>query len=189
VGAFLSSGVDSTAVVALAREVDPEIEVFTVGFEHAGYSLLPAQRLPGGALRLLDRLAQHLPEGVPGRSYLHRAALDLSERYFGNARMFDLAECQALLGGPPEAHHQQLTGPVYARTAHLDDATRMQAVDLETWLPGGHPDQADNSRKVWTGLMFCLWYAVFVDRTLTPVPEHVPARSRRLADTAREEPG
>src|SRR5207247_550965 len=38
VGAFLSGGVDSTAVVALAREVDPDIHAFTAGFGEAGYS-------------------------------------------------------------------------------------------------------------------------------------------------------
>ena len=38
VGAFLSSGIDSTAVVALAREFNPDILTFTVGFDVDGYS-------------------------------------------------------------------------------------------------------------------------------------------------------
>ncbi len=38
VGAFLSSGIDSTAVVALAREWNPNILTFTVGFDVPGYS-------------------------------------------------------------------------------------------------------------------------------------------------------
>ncbi|WP_085522898.1 asparagine synthase (glutamine-hydrolyzing) [Tuberibacillus sp. Marseille-P3662] len=38
VGAFLSSGIDSTAIVALAKELNPNIETFTVGFEREGYS-------------------------------------------------------------------------------------------------------------------------------------------------------
>jgi asparagine synthase (glutamine-hydrolysing) len=38
VGAFLSSGVDSTAIVALAREFNPDILTFTVGFDVDGYS-------------------------------------------------------------------------------------------------------------------------------------------------------
>ncbi|MEN3304742.1 MAG: hypothetical protein V7603_944 [Micromonosporaceae bacterium] len=38
VGAFLSSGVDSTAIVALAREFNPDILTFTVGFDVPGYS-------------------------------------------------------------------------------------------------------------------------------------------------------
>ncbi|NJC70382.1 asparagine synthase (glutamine-hydrolyzing) [Planosporangium thailandense] len=38
VGAFLSSGIDSTAVVALAREFNPNILTFTVGTDVNGYS-------------------------------------------------------------------------------------------------------------------------------------------------------
>jgi asparagine synthase (glutamine-hydrolysing) len=38
VGAFLSSGIDSTAVVALAREFNPNILTFTVGTDVEGYS-------------------------------------------------------------------------------------------------------------------------------------------------------
>jgi asparagine synthase (glutamine-hydrolysing) len=38
VGAFLSSGVDSTAIVALAREFHPNILTFTVGYDVPGYS-------------------------------------------------------------------------------------------------------------------------------------------------------
>ena len=38
VGAFLSGGIDSSAVVALAREVKPDLHVFTAGFAHEGYS-------------------------------------------------------------------------------------------------------------------------------------------------------
>src|SRR5690606_13745555 len=38
VGAFLSSGIDSTAVVALARECNPNILTFTVGYDVPGYS-------------------------------------------------------------------------------------------------------------------------------------------------------
>jgi asparagine synthase (glutamine-hydrolysing) len=38
VGAFLSSGIDSTALVALAREVNPGILTFTVGYDEPEYS-------------------------------------------------------------------------------------------------------------------------------------------------------
>ena len=38
VGAFLSSGVDSSSVVALAREAQPDLHAFTAGFAEAGYS-------------------------------------------------------------------------------------------------------------------------------------------------------
>ena len=28
--------------------------------------------------------------------------------------------------------------------------------------------QADHSRKIWTVLMFCVWHAIFVERSLDP---------------------
>ncbi|WP_257349622.1 asparagine synthase (glutamine-hydrolyzing) [Pseudalkalibacillus decolorationis] len=38
VGSFLSGGIDSSAIVALAREFNPAIKTFTVGFEREGFS-------------------------------------------------------------------------------------------------------------------------------------------------------
>lgn len=38
VGAFLSGGIDSSAIVALAKEINPKLKTFTVGFEKEGYS-------------------------------------------------------------------------------------------------------------------------------------------------------
>jgi asparagine synthase (glutamine-hydrolysing) len=38
VGAFLSGGIDSTAIAALAREHNPELVTFTTGFDRPGYS-------------------------------------------------------------------------------------------------------------------------------------------------------
>jgi asparagine synthase (glutamine-hydrolysing) len=38
VGSFLSSGIDSTTIVALAKKHNPNIKTFTVGFENKGFS-------------------------------------------------------------------------------------------------------------------------------------------------------
>src|SRR5699024_2926714 len=38
VGAFLSGGIDSTAIAALAKEHNPDLTTFTTGFERSGYS-------------------------------------------------------------------------------------------------------------------------------------------------------
>ncbi|MFB9182415.1 asparagine synthase (glutamine-hydrolyzing) [Dactylosporangium sucinum] len=50
VGAFLSSGVDSTAVVALAKERHPNIQTYTVGFDDARYSEIEAAAETAAAL-------------------------------------------------------------------------------------------------------------------------------------------
>lgn len=38
VGSFLSGGIDSSSIVAIAKEYNPNIKTFTVGFEREGYS-------------------------------------------------------------------------------------------------------------------------------------------------------
>ncbi|MET3196698.1 asparagine synthase (glutamine-hydrolyzing) [Bacillus sp. OAE603] len=38
VGAFLSGGIDSTATVAIARQINPKLKTFSVGFENKGFS-------------------------------------------------------------------------------------------------------------------------------------------------------
>lgn len=38
VGSFLSSGIDSTTIVALAKEIKPDLKTFTVGFERDGFN-------------------------------------------------------------------------------------------------------------------------------------------------------
>ncbi|WP_269321890.1 asparagine synthase (glutamine-hydrolyzing) [Oceanobacillus salinisoli] len=44
VGAFLSGGIDSTGIVALAKQYHPGIKTFTVGFEREGYSEIDVAR-------------------------------------------------------------------------------------------------------------------------------------------------
>jgi asparagine synthase (glutamine-hydrolysing) len=85
VGAFLSSGIDSTAVVALAREVDPDIHAFTAGFADVGYSeievaqesadalgvrLTPTVVSDADVIRELPRITWHLDDPVADPSLI-----------------------------------------------------------------------------------------------------------------------
>ena len=79
VGAFLSSGIDSTALVALAREVNPKILTFTVGYDVPGYSeievaqdsarhldvtTIPTKIGPEDVMSDLPRIVWHLDDPV-----------------------------------------------------------------------------------------------------------------------------
>jgi asparagine synthase (glutamine-hydrolyzing) len=79
VGAFLSSGIDSTAVVALAREFNPKILTFTVGYDVPGYSeidvaqesarhlevtTIPTKIGPEDMMSALPRIVWHLDDPV-----------------------------------------------------------------------------------------------------------------------------
>ena len=228
VGAFLSGGIDSTAIAALAIRHNPKLITFTTGFEREGFSeidvavasaeaigarhvtkvvsqaefvaalpeivwyldepvadpaLVPlffiarearkhvkvvlsgegADELFGGytiyreplSLKAFDylprplrrsvgKMSRPLPEGMRGKSLLHRGSLTLEERYYGNARSFSDAQLRAVLPGfRPEWTHTDVTAPLYAQSQGWDPVARMQHIDLFTWLRGDILVKAD----------------------------------------------
>ncbi|GLH98978.1 asparagine synthase (glutamine-hydrolyzing) [Phytohabitans aurantiacus] len=228
VGAFLSSGIDSTAVVALAREFNPNILTFTVGYDvdgyseievaqdsarHLGVTTIPTRIGPQEMMDALPKIVWHLddpvadpslvplyfvakkaaehvtvvlsgegadeffggytiyreplslnavrslpdpmqrglravskviPEGVKGKSFLERGTTRIEERYYGNARMFNEQEKRGLLRRNDQGvRYTDVTAPIYAECVDLDDVTKMQYVDLFTWLRGDILVKAD----------------------------------------------
>jgi asparagine synthase (glutamine-hydrolysing) len=227
VGAFLSGGIDSTVVAALAKRHNPNLLTFTTGFEREGFSeidvaaesaaaigvehitkvvsaeemmsalpliiwylddpvadpaLVPlyfiarearkhvkvvlsgegADELFGGytiykepiSLRAFDyvphpvrrgigALSTKLPQGMRGKDLLRRGAIDIAERYYGNARIFRPDEMQLLRTYDPTISYMDVTAQHYAATTHLDGSTRMQYIDLFTWLRGDILVKAD----------------------------------------------
>jgi asparagine synthase (glutamine-hydrolysing) len=227
VGSFLSGGIDSTAIAALAKRHNPDLITFTTGFEREGYSevdvaaesaaaigvrhvvktvsaqemmdtlplivwylddpvadpaLVPLyfvarearkhvkvvlsgegadelfggyniyreplslQRLtglPGGLRTALGRLSRKLPEGMRGKDLLRRGSIPLEDRYYGNARIFRDDELGFLRTRDPRVSFHDVTDPLYAAIGDADDVTRMQYVDLFTWLRGDILVKAD----------------------------------------------
>ncbi|PKR78144.1 asparagine synthase (glutamine-hydrolyzing) [Halalkalibacillus sediminis] len=221
VGSFLSGGIDSTIIVAIAKEFNPNIKTFSVGFEREGYSEVDVAResaekigvenisyvispeeyvkklpkimwhnddpladpacvplyfvgreaskhvtvvlsgegadelfggyniyrepeslkvfksVPTPAKDLLNRVAKVLPEGVKGKSFLERGTTPLSERYIGNAKMFEEAEKSALLKTYDQHNpYQKFTNPLYREVQGTNPVNQMQYVDIHTWLRG-----------------------------------------------------
>jgi asparagine synthase (glutamine-hydrolysing) len=228
VGSFLSGGIDSTAVAALAKRHKPDLLTFTTGFAREGYSeidvaaesaaaigvehitkvvtaeemmetlplivwylddpvadpaLVPlyfiarearkrvkavlsgegADELFGGytiyrepislrafgylpqvARRGLGRMSTRIPEGTRGKDLLRRGAIGIEERYYGNARIFRPDEMQEVFRAyDPAVSYMDVTRNLYDQTTHLDDSTRMQYIDLFTWLRGDILVKAD----------------------------------------------
>ena len=228
VGAFLSGGIDSTAIAALAIRHNPKLITFTTGFEREGFSevdvavasaeaigarhvtkvvsqaefvaalpeivwyldepvadpaLVPLffiarearkhvkvvlsgegadelfggytiyreplslkafDYVPGPLRRSLGKASRPLPEGMRGKSLLHRGSLTLEDRYYGNARSFSDDQLRTVLPGfRADWTHTDVTAPIYAQSRGWDPVARMQHLDLFTWLRGDILVKAD----------------------------------------------
>jgi asparagine synthase (glutamine-hydrolysing) len=109
-------------------------------------SLASINNLPDPVQRGLRKVAQVIPQGVKGKSFLERGTTPIEERYYGNARMFTEAEKRELLRRYDDrVRYTDITAPVYAEAtaAGMDDVTKMQYVDLYTWLRGDILVKAD----------------------------------------------
>jgi asparagine synthase (glutamine-hydrolysing) len=74
---------------------------------------------------------------------LRRGAIGIEERYYGNARIFRPDEMGCYRGFDPNVSYMDVTRKFYDQTAHLDGSTRMQYIDLFTWLRGDILVKAD----------------------------------------------
>jgi asparagine synthase (glutamine-hydrolysing) len=107
-------------------------------------SLKPFEYLPGRLRRSMRKVSAPLPEGMRGKSLLHRGSQTLEERYYGNARSFNDPQLQAVLKiFRPEWTHTDVTATVYEQSRDWDPVARMQHIDLFTWLRGDILVKAD----------------------------------------------
>lgn len=221
IGAYLSGGIDSTSIVALAKQYNPSMKTFTVGFEREGFSeidqaretadklgveniqkvitpeevvqelptiirhmddpiadpaaipnyfagreaskhvntvlsgegadelfggytiyrehlsLKPFGYLPRFLKRALYHLSRLFPEGMKGKSFLERGTTSLSDRYVGNAKIFNEKEKKALLlNYNYKFSFTSITKSLFQEVSHLHPTTQMQYIDLHTWLSG-----------------------------------------------------
>jgi asparagine synthase (glutamine-hydrolysing) len=109
-------------------------------------SLRMFEYMPDSMRKFAGTLSSLLPAGMKGKSFLERGSLSLSERYFGNAKIFnDQEKPDILLGNMHYAYHsaKEVTAPLYKKAAGFDDTTKMQYIDIHTWLRGNILMKAD----------------------------------------------
>jgi len=265
VGSFLSGGIDSTAIAALARRHNPDLLTFTTGFEREGYSeidvaaesaaaigvehitkvvsaeemmetlplivwylddpvadpaLVPLyfiarearkhvkvvlsgegadelfggyaiyrepislsafEKVPGPLRRGLGKVSERIPEGTRGKDLLRRGSIGIEERYYGNARIFRPDEMGFLRGYDPSVSHMDVTRELYAATGHLDDSTRMQYVDLFTWLRGDILVKADKMTMANSLEL----RVPFLDTTVFEVASGIPVDQKVTKETTK----
>jgi asparagine synthase (glutamine-hydrolysing) len=266
VGSFLSGGIDSTVIAALAKEHNPDLITFTTGFERSGFSevdvaaesaaaigvkhvvrtvtaqemmdslplitwylddpvadpalvplwfiarearqhvkvvlsgegadelfggytiyreplsLAPFEKVPGALRKAMGKVSTKIPQGVRGKDLLRRGALTLEERYYGNARIFMDDQVRAVLKTyDPSVTHMDATAQAYRESANWDPVTRMQHVDLFTWLRGDILVKAD---KVTMANSLEL-RVPFLDPEVFKIAAQIPSELKITKDTTK----
>lgn len=85
----------------------------------------------------LSFISKVLPDGVKGKALLYRGTTPLEKRYVGNAFIFDEKSKKKILKTTSDSvHFSQLTEDIYRDVAGMPGITKMQYVDMNTWLRG-----------------------------------------------------
>lgn len=97
--------------------------------EYQGYRKLPK------FLRSFNaKVAKALPK-IKGRRFLIRANKDIEERFFRHEYVFSKEERKKVLKGNYDYKDPSyFTKDIFARVKNLDDVTKMQYVDMHTWM-------------------------------------------------------
>lgn len=107
-------------------------------------ALKPMRVIPRPVRRGVRRVLTKLPVNFKGKNYLIRAGEDLEERYIGNAYIFHTDEVYKMLKKPIKKYTpQSITKPIYDRVKDKDEITKMQYLDINTWLWGDILNKAD----------------------------------------------
>ena len=139
------------------------------------------QKLPEHLRKKIARMASRMPK-MKGRSFLIRGSMTLEERFIGNANLFSAQERRNLLKCKTRAlSPQELLAGDYEDTEHLDEASRMQYIDLLHWLPGDILQKADRM-----SMAHSLELRVpYLDREVFEVARHLPAKYKQKGQVSK----
>ncbi|XJZ26572.1 asparagine synthase (glutamine-hydrolyzing) [Bacillota bacterium Lsc_1132] len=100
-------------------------------------SLEVFNRIPRVGKVLLRGIANIMPEGMKGKSFIERGVTPMEERYIGNAKMFTEEEKRNLLNVYRNGlEYTDITKPLYEESRGYDPVDRMQYIDIHTWMRG-----------------------------------------------------
>jgi asparagine synthase (glutamine-hydrolysing) len=93
--------------------------------------------IPAPIKYVLKMISRILPDGVKGKNFIERGVTPLEERYIGNAKMFEEKEKRLLLTDyKSNLDYTTITKSIYKQSNYYDPVTRMQHLDIHTWLKG-----------------------------------------------------
>ncbi len=94
--------------------------------------LLGDMRL-GGGFRAVSRV---LPEGAPGKNFLYNLSLPRMARYLDSISLFPSRAISKLLNPMSTHNGDSAFGEALRSSQDLDPLSRLQSLDLQTYLPG-----------------------------------------------------
>ncbi|SME52921.1 Asparagine synthetase [glutamine-hydrolyzing] 1 [Bacillus mobilis] len=93
--------------------------------------------IPTSGRTVLKALSGVLKEGFKGKSFLERGCTPIEERYYGNAKIFREEEKMKLIKSYNQSvNYKDVTKPLYNEIQDYDDVSKMQYIDMYTWLRG-----------------------------------------------------
>jgi asparagine synthase (glutamine-hydrolysing) len=111
-------------------------------------SLRMFSHMPKWMRHSLRYVAERLPDQVKGKNFLIRGSKTVEERFFGNALIFsEDMKARVVMEDIFRSDHYRspwtVTEEIYKRASHYDDVTKMQYLDIHTWLRGNILMKAD----------------------------------------------
>ncbi len=141
--------------------------------------------LPMGMRKTLGDVAEWLPYGMKGRGFLLRGSKPLEERFFGNAYLYSERDKHEFVHINPEREHLKrstdVTKVYYDLAKRHDAVTKMQLLDLHTWLPGDILMKADKMTMANSLEL----RVPFLDREVFQFASQIPAEYRLLNGTTK----
>jgi len=112
------------------------------------HSLRMFSHMPGWMKSSMRSIAEKLPDNVKGKNFLIRGSKSVEERFFGNALIFseDMKErvvMEDILRSSTYQSPFAITEEIYRHANAYDDVTKMQYLDIHTWLRGNILMKAD----------------------------------------------
>src|SRR3990167_3540226 len=125
----------------------------------------------------------NLPFNFRGKNYAERALLRLEDRYIGNASVFNKKEVEKLWKG----HMSRMNlDSLYQKVAGLSDSTKMQYIDLNTWLVGDILAKADKMTMAHSLELRVPFLDIEVARLAATLPDRFKWRSGATKYLLRE---
>ena len=130
------------------------------------------------------KLLANLPFNYFGRNYLKRASLSLEERYIGNASIFSKEEAEKLWKG--DKLSRVSLNPLYQEVSGLSESSRMQHIDINTWLVGDILAKADKMTMAHSLELRVPFLDIEVARLAATLPDNFKWRGGKTKYLLRE---